>query len=249
MFKRRDVYHYRDCSARNPSTSRWLPRSSMFVSCTENRKTGAQNMQCYILIARVQGRIKRYRGGGRKGDGLRCEGGGRRAGRQQRSTGGRQMSRQNHSTNITTTTFMTQHKTKTATTIEISRQHFENKWQQNSWTLRIKSLRTPTTQVCERRCQRLTRCYGSRKVSDVFASTLSLLPRRVIFNLSTKILKAIVLTYHAAGASGLSLPRCCFHIIAQAQSDKILTHSQSRSMHRERTYIISRLLEVKGDSV
>ena len=33
-------------------------------------------MQCYILIARVQGRIKRYRGGGRKGDGLRCEGGG-----------------------------------------------------------------------------------------------------------------------------------------------------------------------------
>ena len=87
-------------------------------------------MQCYILIARVQGRIKRYRGGGRKGDGLRCEGGGRRgvgAGRQQRSTGGRQMSRQNHSTKITTTTFLTQHKTKTATTIEISRQHFENK--------------------------------------------------------------------------------------------------------------------------
>ena len=37
--------------------------------------------------------IKRYRGGGRKGDGLRCKGGG--AGRQQRSTGGRQMSRQN----------------------------------------------------------------------------------------------------------------------------------------------------------
>ena len=37
-------------------------------------------MQCYILIARVQGRIKRYRGGGRKGDGLRCEGGGRRGG-------------------------------------------------------------------------------------------------------------------------------------------------------------------------
>ena len=116
----------------------------------------------------------------------------------------------------------------------------------NAWD---KSLRTPTTQVCERRCQRLTRCYGSRKVSDVFASTLSLLPRRVIFNLSTKILKAIVLTYHAAGASRLSLPHCCFHIIAQAQSDKILTHLQSRSMHRERTYIISRLLEVKGDSV
>ena len=77
-------------------------------------------------------RIKRYRGGGRKGDGLRREGrgrlgGGGGAGRQQRSTGGRQMSRQNHSTNITTTTFLTQHKTKTATTIEISRQHFENK--------------------------------------------------------------------------------------------------------------------------
>ena len=112
-----------------------------------------------------------------------------------------------------------------------------------------KSLRTPTTQVCERHCQRLTRCYGSRKVSHVFASTLSLLPRGVIFKLSTKILTAILLIYHAAGASRLSLPRCRFHIIAQEPSDKILTHSQSRSMHRKRTYIISRLLEVKGDSV
>ena len=66
--------------------------------------------------------IKRYRGGGRKGDGLSCEGGGgEEGGRQQRSRCGRQMSRQNHSTNITT--FLTQHKTKTATTIEISRQH------------------------------------------------------------------------------------------------------------------------------
>ena len=68
--------------------------------------------------------IKRYRGGGRKGDGLRCDGGGW-GGRQQRSTGGRQMSRQNHSTNITTTTFLTQHKTKTAITIEISQQHLK----------------------------------------------------------------------------------------------------------------------------
>ena len=91
----------------------------------QERKTGS----VYILIARVQGRIKKYRGGGRKGDGLRREGGGSRGGgwRQQRSTGGRQMSRQNHSTNITTTIFLTQLKTKTATTIEISRQHFENK--------------------------------------------------------------------------------------------------------------------------
>ena len=112
-----------------------------------------------------------------------------------------------------------------------------------------KSLRTPTTHVCERHCQRLTRCYGSRKVSHVFASTLSLLPKGVIFKLSTKILTAILLIYHAAGASMLSLSRCRFHIIAQEPSDKILTHSQSRSMHRKRTYIISRLLEVKGDSV
>ena len=112
-----------------------------------------------------------------------------------------------------------------------------------------KSLRTPTTQVCERHCQSLTRCYGSRKVSHVFTSTLSLLPRAVIFKLSTKILTAILLIYHAAGASRLSLPRCCFHIVAQEPSDKILTHSLSRSMHRKRTYIISRLLEVKGDSV
>ena len=92
----------------------------------QERKTGS----VYILIARVHGRIKKYRGGGRKGDGLRREGGGSRGGggwRQQRSTGGRQMSRQNHSTNITTTIFLTQLKTKTATTIEISRQHFENK--------------------------------------------------------------------------------------------------------------------------
>ena len=112
-----------------------------------------------------------------------------------------------------------------------------------------KSLRTPTTQVCERRCQRLTRCYSSRKVSHVFASTLSLLPRGVIFKLSTNILTAILLIYHAASTSRLSLPRCRFHTIAQEPSNKILTHSQSRSMHRKRIYIICRLLEVKGDSV
>ena len=75
-----------------------------------------------------------------------------------------------------------------------------------------KSLRTPTTQVCERHCQSLTRCYGSRKVSQVFTSTLSLLPGGVIFKLSTKILTAALLIYHVAGASRLSLPRCRFHI-------------------------------------
>ena len=93
----------------------------LYRTCKQERKTCC----VYILIARVQGRIKIYGGGGRKGDGLRCEGGGGGAGRQQRSTGGRQMSRQNHSTNKTTTTFLTQHKTKTATTIEISRQHLK----------------------------------------------------------------------------------------------------------------------------
>ena len=186
------------------------------------------------------------------------------AGRQQRSTGGRQMSRQNHSTNITTT-FLTQHKTKTATTIEISRQHLkinDNKTRERKGkSLQTpitkvcdrhgKSLRTPTTKVCERHCQSLTRCYGSRKVSHVFASTLLLLPKGVIFKLSTKILTAILLIYHDTGASRLSLPRCRFHIVAQEPSDKILTRSQSRSIHRKRTYIyiISRLLEVKGDSV
>ena len=47
MFKRRDVYRYR----------------AVCKTCS-----------VYILIARVQVRIKpRYRGGGRKGDGLRCE--------------------------------------------------------------------------------------------------------------------------------------------------------------------------------
>ena len=54
-----------------------------------NRKQECKTCSVYILIVRVQGRIKRYCGGG-KGDGLKCEGEG--AGRQQRSTGGRQMS-------------------------------------------------------------------------------------------------------------------------------------------------------------
>ena len=113
-----------------------------------------------------------------------------------------------------------------------------------------KSLRTPTTQVCGRHCQSLTRCYGSRKLSHVFASTLSLLPIGVIFSkLSTNILTAFLLICHAAGASRLSLPHCRFHIVVQEPSDKILTHSQSRSMHRKSTYIISRLLKAKGDSV
>ena len=81
----------------------------------------------------------------------------------------------------------------------------------------------------------------------VFASTLSLLPRGIIFKLSTKILTAILLIHHAAVASRLSLPRCRFHInVAQEPSDKILTHSQSRSMHRKRTDIISKLLKSKG---
>ena len=74
MFKRRDVYHYRDCSARNPSISRSLPRSSMFVSCTEHENRIAKHAVFNILIVRIQGRIMRYRGGGRKGDGLKCEG-------------------------------------------------------------------------------------------------------------------------------------------------------------------------------
>ena len=110
-------------------------------------------------------------------------------------------------------------------------------------------MRTLTTEVCERHCQSLTRCYGSRKVSHVFASTLSLLTRGVIFKLSTKIWTAILLIYHAVGASRLSRPRCRFHIVAQEPSDKILTHLQSRLMHRRCTYIISRLLEVKGNLV
>ena len=51
-----------------------------------------------------------------------------------------------------------------------------------------------------------------------------------------------------------ALPGCHFHVVVstfveQEPSNKILTHSQSRSMNRKRTYIISRLLEVKGDSV
>ena len=44
----------------------------------KTRKQERKTCSIYILIARVQGRIKSYRGGGKKGDGLRCEGGGRR---------------------------------------------------------------------------------------------------------------------------------------------------------------------------
>ena len=45
------------------------------------RKQERKTCSVYILLARVQGRIKRYRGGERKGDGLRCEmGGGGRLG-------------------------------------------------------------------------------------------------------------------------------------------------------------------------
>ena len=47
----------------------------------KTRKQERKTCSVYILIARIQGRIKRYRSGGRKGDGLRCEGGGRRGGR------------------------------------------------------------------------------------------------------------------------------------------------------------------------
>ena len=49
----------------------------------KTRKRERKTCSVYILIARVQGRIKRYRGGGRKEDGLRCEGGERRGGGRQ----------------------------------------------------------------------------------------------------------------------------------------------------------------------
>ena len=176
--------------------------ASLLHVCFLYRTQKQERKTCsvYILVALVQGRIERYRGGGRKGDGLRCEWGRGEGGgggwRQQRSAGGRQMSRQNHSTKITTT-FLTQHKTKTATTIEISRQHLkinDNKtYERKGKSLQTpiikvcdrhgKSLRTPTTQVCKRHCQSLTRCYGSRKVSHVFASTLLQLPRGVLFKI------------------------------------------------------------------
>ena len=52
----------------------------MFVSCTEHGKRERKTCSVYILVARVQGMIKRYRGGGRKGDGLSCEGGGEEGG-------------------------------------------------------------------------------------------------------------------------------------------------------------------------
>ena len=47
-----------------------------FCFLYRTRKQERKTCSVYILIARVQGRIKRYRGSRRKGDGLRCEGGG-----------------------------------------------------------------------------------------------------------------------------------------------------------------------------
>ena len=44
------------------------------------RKQERKTCSVYILIAQVQGRIKRYRDGGRKGDELRCEGVGGKGG-------------------------------------------------------------------------------------------------------------------------------------------------------------------------
>ena len=65
----------------------------------EERKT----CSVYILIARVQGRIKRYRGGGRKEDGLRCEGGERRGGG--RRVGDNKEVQRRWPTNVTTKSF------------------------------------------------------------------------------------------------------------------------------------------------
>ena len=56
-------------------------------------------------------------GGGRKGDGLRCEGVG--GGRRQRSVATTSFNKHNNNN------FLKQLKTKTATTIEISRQHLK----------------------------------------------------------------------------------------------------------------------------
>ena len=59
--------------------------ASLLHVCFLNRTQKKERKICsvYILIARVQGRIKTYHGGGKKGDGLRCEGG-RGAGRQKK---------------------------------------------------------------------------------------------------------------------------------------------------------------------
>ena len=80
--------------------------ASLLPVCFLNRTRKQEHKTCsvYILTARVQGRIKTYCGGGRKGDGLRCEGGGGLG--DNRSTAGWQISWQNHSTNITTTFFL-----------------------------------------------------------------------------------------------------------------------------------------------
>ena len=114
------------------------------------------------------------------------------------------------------------------------RQKFENTDNPSLWTP------LPKFDTLLRKPKSLTR----------FGFHVSLLPRGVIFlnlyfclKILNKDFDCNSIDLSAAGASRLSLP----HVVEP--SDKILTHSQSRSMHRKRTYIISRLLEVKGDSV
>ena len=132
------VKHFRTCSREEmsiiivttvhgvrPYRDDCLASPCLFL--VQNTKTGAQNMHC--LHFNSASSRKDYEISWRWEEGgwveVREGGGGEGAGRQQRITSGRQMSRQNHPTNITTITFLTQHKTKTATTAEISQQYLK----------------------------------------------------------------------------------------------------------------------------
>ena len=93
----------------------------------------------------------------------------------------------------------------------------------------------------------LTRCYGSRKVSHVSLPRCRCYPEGLYLNSQQRFWLQFYWFIMPP-----ALPGCRFHVVvstfvAQEPSNKILTHS--RSIHRKRTYIISRLLEVKGDSV
>ena len=81
----------------------------MFVSCTEHENRSAKHAVF-------------------KGDGLRCEGGGGGGGlgdNKERYRWPINVTTKSFNKHMTTTAFLTQHKTKTAITIEISRQHLK----------------------------------------------------------------------------------------------------------------------------
>ena len=150
--------------------------------------------------------------------------------------------------------FLKQLKTKTTATTEISWQRLKiidnkiRKHRQLKFVVATsKNLRTTTTQVCKRHGKSLTHCNRRRKMSHVVAPThCRCYPEGFYLNSQQRFWLQFYWFI-------MSLPRCSFHVIVSTSSchtrteRQILTHSQSREMHKKRTY--KQALEVKGNSV